>query len=58
MKAIWIVSVAAVFLFSPSLRAQVPVEPDVSTHPLTHDQLAIYQDFLKSGIHLKLLNYA
>jgi hypothetical protein len=46
MKAIWIVSVAAAFLAAPPLRSQVPVEPAVSTHPLTHDQLAIYQDFL------------
>jgi hypothetical protein len=40
------VSVAAVFLVVPSLRSPVPVEPEVSTHPPTHDQLAIYQDFL------------
>jgi hypothetical protein len=46
MKASWIISLAAVFLVGPSLRPQTSTAADVSTRPLTQDQLAIYEDFL------------
>jgi hypothetical protein len=46
MRVRWIISLAAVLLAGSSLRPQTSHAADVSTRPLTQDQLAIYEDFL------------